>query len=517
MQTPQTYQLNGDFFLGANKKLTEDFNLDVVVGANLLKNGLDNVTISGGPFVIDGLYAPSNVYTFNRTYDYNKRESHSGYYTVDLSYKNFLTLNTTGRYDAFSTLAGIGIPKSQISIFTPSVSGSFVFSEVAHIPHMNYGKLRASYAQTSGEPLTAYQTTLYYGVEGTINGTPTGRFSNALPSGILKPYKVSEIEVGAELKFFDNRLGLDVAYFDRKTKHEIMKANFSLTTGFSSGYVPTGSTQNKGLEVLLTGTPIQSKDFGWNVSLNLTSVKTKVLETDEDGLTANQGTYRAAPGSAVTAFVKGQAGPQILAYNYSYTAKGEMIVDGSGLPVQGALASQGSVLPTLYGGLNNDFNYKGFNLSFLIDYNYGNKILSATQAATISRGLNKSTLEGRETGVTKGVLADGTANVVAAPANKYYDAVASKITSTSVLKGDYIKLRQITLGYTVPEKVFSNMPLIRSAQISLVGRNLWTIMKHSDNIDPEAGFSTLIGYAGIEGTGVPSARTYGVNVNIKFK
>lgn len=517
-QTSQTYQLNGDLFLGTNLKLNEDFHLDAIVGANILKNGFDKVTVSGGPFIIDNFNALKNVYNFGRDYEYNKRESHSGYYTVDLSYKNFLTLNTTGRFDAFSTLAGLGIPKSQTGIFTPSVSASFVFSEVAHIPKLNYGKLRASYAQTSGEPGFAYKTYSYYAIEGTVNGYPLAKFDNTLPSGLLKPFRVKEIEIGTELKFFDNRLGFDISYFNRKTRNEIMKATFSSATGYTGGYVPTGSTQNNGLEVLVTGAPIQSKNFGWNVTFNLTSVKNEILHTDENNLTISQGTYRAAPGSGTTAFVKGLAGPQIQAYDYAYTDKGEMIVDASGLPVRGKLKNMGTVLPTLYGGLTNDFSYKAFNLSFLIDYNYGNKILSATEAYTIYRGLNKSTLEGRETnGVTKGVLADGTVNTVAAAPKAYYQQVATGITSTSVVSGDYIKLRQVTLGYTVPEKVFAGMPLIRSAMVSLVGRNLWTIMKKSGNIDPEAGFSTLVQYAGIEGTGVPSTRTYGVNVNIKFK
>jgi TonB-linked SusC/RagA family outer membrane protein len=517
-KTGQNYQLNGDLFLGATKKLTEDINLDVIVGANILKNGTDLVTIGGGPFIIDGFYTPKNVYNFTRDYAYTKKESHSGYYTVDLSYKNYLTLNTTGRYDVFSTLAGVDIPNSQVKIFTPSVSASFVFSEIAHINKMNYGKFRASYAQTSGEPAVPYQTAVYYYLEGTNSGFPNGKFDNSLPSGLLKPFKVSEVELGLNLKFFDSRLGFDVAYFDRKTKKEIMKTKFSLATGYDNGYVPTGSTQNRGLELEVNGTPIQSKNFSWNVSFNLTSVKNKILETDDNGLTITNGTYRFAPGSATTAFVKGLAGPQIQAYDYTYTSKGEMIVDGDGLPVKSALKNFGSVLPTLYGGLNNNFNYKAFNLSFLIDYNYGNKILSATEASTIFRGLNKSTLEGRETNaITKGVHADGTANTTAVAPRDYYKAVSQNITATGVQNGDFIKLRQITLGYTVPEKYFSTLPLIRSATVSLVGRNLWTIMKKTNNIDPEAAFSTLVTYAGIEGTGVPSTRTYGINVNIKLK
>jgi len=518
LNTLQTYQLNADVFVGVNKKIVQDLTLDVVVGANLLKAGNENVGINGGPFIVDYLYTPTNVYSFNRNYDYSKRESHSGYYTVDLNYKNFLTLNTTGRYDAYSTLAGPGIPNKQIHVFTPSVSGSFVFSQVTHIPKLSYGKLRASYAQTSGENINAYQTAVYYGLEGTINGSPTARFSNALPSGRLKPFTLSEIEVGAELKFFDNRLGFDLAYFSRKTKHEIMNANFSTSTGFSSGVVPTGSTQNKGLEVLITGTPISQKSFNWNVSFNLTTVKNKILETDDNGLTVTLGTDRPNHGSIATAFVKGMSGPQILAYDFKYDSKGNKVVDASGLPEQGNQIALGTVLPTLYGGLNNDFSYKAFNLSFLIDYNYGNKLISATKAYSIYDGLHKMTLAGRETGITTGVHEDGSTNTTTASAQSYYQSlITNNINAVTIENGDYIKLRQLTLGYTISDRILGNIPLIRSVQVSLVSRNLWTIMKRTENIDPEAGFSTLVRYAGIEGTGVPSARTFGVNVNVKFK
>lgn len=517
MSRTQTYQLNGDALLGVSKKITSDFSIDAAVGANLLKNGYDYQTLNGGPFIVDNLYNPLNVVNAGKDYKYWKREAHSGYYTADFNYKSYLTLSTTGRYDVFSTLAGPGIPKSQMRIFTPSVSASFIFSELVKVPHMDYGKLRASFAKTSGEPFEAYKTAVYYAVEGSVNGIPTGRFSDGLPSGLLKPYTVTELEVGTELKFFDNRLGFDVAYFTRKTKNEIMQADLSRSTGYTKGYVPTGSTQNRGLEVLVTGTPVKSRNFSWNASVNFTSVSNKILETDANSNPIYLGTNRFNHGNANTVFIKGMAGPQIQVYDYKYDAKGDIVVDASGLPVAGNQVYRGSVLPTIYGGVNNEFNFKGVSLAFLIDYNYGNKVLSSTAAESVYRGLNKSTLAGRETGITVGVREDGTQNTKTASAQDYYQAVAQRITAISVLDGDYIKLRQLTLGYSLPEKVLANVPLIRTIQISLVGRNLWTIMKRSDNIDPESGFATIVRYAGIEGTGLPSTRTYGVNVNIKFK
>lgn len=526
LTTLQTSELNLDGLIGVSHKLATDLNLDATVGVNFRKNNYEYTQINGSQFVIPFLYTPTNVVSFGRNYYFYKKEIHSAFYSLDFNYKDVLLLNTTGRYDAFSTL-----PSNNRTIFTPSVSGGFVFSKFLNSNILDYGKLRVAYAQTSGEPIGgpnntnsgAYQTSLYYGVGNSINGVPVGLLNGAsgnvnnlptLNNLYLKPFTLTEIEFGTELKFFNNRLGFDIAYFTRKTRHEIQNATLSEASGYSSTVVGTGSTQNKGLEVQITGSPLRTSSFSWNVTFNITNVKNRILETDEAGLNVTLGTYR--PLNANTAFVKGLAGPQIMAHDYTYDSKGNIVVDGSGLPVQGGLIPMGSVLPTTYGGLRNDFTYKDWNLSFLIDYNYGNKILSATSYYTIYRGLNKMTLAGRETGITTGVTADGAANTVSADAQDYYQRLAS-ISKINVLNGDYIKLRQITLGYTISEKMLGKIPLFRAIQISLVGRNLWTIMKHSDNIDPEAGFASSVKYAGIEGTSLPATRTFGINANFKFK
>ena len=180
----------------------------------------------------------------------------------------------------------------------------------------------------------------------------------------------------------------------------------------------------------------------------------------------------------------------------------------AGLPVRGELINMGTVLPTLYGGWNNEFNYKGISFSFLIDYNYGNKVLSATEFYSIFRGLNQITLEGRESGVTNGGV---TAN-----AEDYYKALAQNVTSTSVVDGDFIKLRQLTLGYTFPAKWFGNTPILKGLSASLVGRNIGFLMRKAKNIDPEANFGSNINYTGIEGGNLPSTRSFGFNLNFKL-
>jgi TonB-linked SusC/RagA family outer membrane protein len=507
----ERYELNMDALIGASHKITNDLSFDAIIGASLRQNEEERVKIGGGPFILPYLYSWNNVQNNNRDYGFYETEVHSAYYSLDLAYKNFLTIGTTGRYDAYSTL-----PVDNNNIFVPSVSASFIFSELVNIRGLNFGKFRASYATTSNELSRAYQTAVYYSLGNNFNGVPIGNFSTSLPSGLLKPFTTTEVEVGADLRFFNNRLNVDIAYFTKKTKNEIMGASFSIATGYTSGYIPNGSTENKGLELQVTGTPVKNKDFNWTTTVNFTSVTSKILETDAAGNNVNLGSNRATLGNAITSYVKGYAGPQILAYDYKRDSKGQIVVDGSGYPMRGELIKMGSVLPKLYGGVNNELNYKDFNFSFLIDYNYGNKILSATSYYSIFRGLNKLTLEGRD-GITTGVTESGAVNTVKADAQGYYRSLAQNVTSVHVLDGDFIKLRQVTLGYAIPASLLSKLKVFKAARVSFVARNLAILMKNSDNIDPEATFGSNINYYGIEGTSLPSTRTYGINLNLTFK
>jgi hypothetical protein len=167
--------------------------------------------------------------------------------------------------------------------------------------------------------------------------------------------------------------------------------------------------------------------------------------------------------------------------------------------------------------LNNEFNFKNISLSFLIDYNYGNQVLSMTSYYSMVRGLNKATLVGRTSGVKVGVDANGNANTVAATPQAYYTALAQNVTKSHVQDGDFIKLRQVAIGYNLPNYMVKALRIVESMNVSLVGRNLLVLMKKTENIDPEATFGSSINYYGIEGTNLPSTRSYGVNVNIKFK
>nr|WP_294941315.1 SusC/RagA family TonB-linked outer membrane protein [uncultured Mucilaginibacter sp.] len=523
MNTSQTHinEFNADVLINGKHSLVEDLlGLDLTIGGNIRKSELTGSFINGqNGFIIPYFYSLTNFKSRDSGPQLDptaqKKQVNSAYYSADFSVKDYFVLSTTGRYDYYSSISKSVGP----GIFSPSVSGSFIFSELHRMNGVDLGKIRLSYAQTSADPL-AYANSVYYSLNNSINGFPAAGFSSQLPNLFLKPYTLKEIEAGLEMKFWGDRFGFDVTYFSRKTNNEIINGNLDWSTGYTNRYIGTGSTQNRGIEVEVHGTPVRKSGFSWTPSLNFTYVKNKILQTD--GITnANIGfgTFRpaASSGIAVTSLVVGLAGPQILATDYKRDAAGNIVFDASGLPQRGDLKAQGSTIPKIYGGFNNTFNYKQFNLGFLVDYRFGNKVLSATENGSIFRGLNKLTLEGREGGVVgKGVTEAGTPNTVSVAAQTYYQALARNVGTVSVLDGSFIKLRQVTFGYTFNSTFLRGTPF-SSIGVSAVARNLWTIMKHTDNIDPESGFSADPRYAGIEGASLPFARTYGLNVNFKFK
>ena len=517
MNTTQTHikEFNTDVLINAKHSLVEDLlNMDLSIGGNIRKSQLEGTFINGqNGFIIPYFYSLKNF----RTRDSgplidpaSKVQINSAYYSADFSIKNFLVLGTTGRYDYYSTISKSVGP----GIFSPSVSGSFIFSELYHMNGVDLGKVRLSFAQTSNGA-NAFANRVYYDINNAINGTPASGISSQLPNLFLKPFTLKELEAGLEMKFWGDRLGFDVTYFSRKTNNEIINANLDWSTGYTNRYIGTGSTQNRGLEVEIHGTPVKKSGFSWTPSFNFTYVKNKILKTDDINSNITFGTYR--PLNANLALVAGMSGPQVMAYDYQRDSNGKIVIGDNGIPVRGSLKPVGSTIPNVYGGLNNSFNYKQFNLGFLIDYRFGSKVLSGTEYYSIFRGLNKMTLDGREGGiVADGVTATGAVNTQNVSAQTYYQGLARNISTIEVLDGDFIKLRQVTLGYTFRADFLRGTPF-SSIGVSAVARNLWTIMKHTKNIDPESGFSSDPKYAGIEGTSLPFARTYGLNLNFKFK
>lgn len=509
-QKIQTSELNSDFLLAANKDLMKDLNLDVSIGANYRNRESELSDSKGNQFNTPYLYTPSNLVTRTDIYTLARLVTQSAYYTFDLNYKKFLNLSSTGRYDVYSTLPG-----NSRGIFVPGVSGSFIFSDLLRSKSISYGKIRASFAKTSGEPAQPYITQTYYATENAVNGTPLGDYDRSLPNYNLKPFTLNEFETGINLRFFDNRLDLDLTWFHRTTHNEIVSAIQSVTTGFTSAYVNLGKTRNVGTELTIQGIPVAKDNFKWKTGFNFSHIHNMLLSIDGSSRFSLTGTYR--PLNANTAMVVGKPITQIMAYDYKRDPEGNIIIGSDGIPKRGELKPMGATLPKIYGGFSNSFFYKNFSLSFLVDFKFGHKILSATENYSYVSGLNKATLPGRETGViADGVMEDGSRNTINVPAYNYYPQLATNISAISVLNGSFIKLRQAVLGYALPAKLIRKTPF-SSINLDLVGRNLFTLLKYTKNIDPESEFSSRLNYAGIEGASLPSTRTYGINLNFKFK
>jgi len=510
LDTLHTAEFNTDLLLTANHSISESLDLDVSLGANYRERNGTTDKIVGSQFIIPYLYTPENLITKNTTHSISKIVTESAYFTADLAYKQLLNFSVTGRYDVYSTL-----PSNNRGIFVPGISGSFIFSDLLSIKNLSFGKLRLDYARTSGEPTTPYTTQIYYASNDNINGVPLGDFAKDLPNYNLKPFTLDEYEAGLNLKFFESRLTLDLTYYHRVTNNEIINAKQSVTTGFTSAYVNLGKTRNSGIETAITYTPILQKDKKWDVDFNFTYVKNTLLSIDGNSNYTLTGAYR--PLNANTALVVGKPITQIMAYDYKRDASGNIIVGTDGIPKRGDFVPMGTTIPPFYGGLNNRFTFKQFQFSLLIDFRFGNKILSATENYSYVNGLNKATLVGRETGiVADGVYENGNKNTTNVPAYSYYPELASNISALSVLNGSFIKFRQATLGYVFAQKALLKTPF-RSISVDLVGRNLFTLLKYTKNIDPESEFSPILAYAGIEGASLPATRTFGINFNFKFK
>jgi TonB-linked SusC/RagA family outer membrane protein len=505
-----TSELNGDVLLTASKWISHDFHLDFSLGGNYRERRNTLESVRGSQFRIPYLYTPENLVTSTKTYGKSKIVTESAYYTADLSFRRFLNLAFTGRYDIYSTL-----PANNRGIFVPGISGNFIFSDLMKIPGLDFGKFRLDFAKTSGEPIVPYTTQIYYTENTQVNGTPIGSFTGELPNYNLKPFTLKEVEAGIDLKFFNSKLSIDLTYFNRLTNNEIINANQSITTGFSSAYVNLGKTRNSGVELALGFAPIVRTNSKWQINFNLTKVKNTLLSIDGNSNYTLTGTYR--PLNANTALVVGKAITQVMAYDYLRDAKGNIVIGSDGIPKRGNFIPMGSTIPNLYGGLTNSFSFKQFNISFLIDYRFGNKVLSATEHYSYVSGLNKATLVGRETGiVATGVLESGAINSLNVPAYTYYAELANNISALSVLDGCFIKLRQASIGYIIPKLKLLKTPF-STINIDLVGRNLFTLLKYTKNIDPESQFSPTLAYAGIEGASLPATQTFGINVNFKFK
>lgn len=497
-------ELNMDVLIGKPFAVNNDLIITPNAGANLMKQRLEIISTNGQRFIIPHFHTITN--TANRQVDYSdiRQEMQSVYGTMEIAYKDFLFFNASGRNDWFSTLA----PGDQLGIFYPSVSSSFVFSEFLPEGLMNLGKVRVGYANV-GQATDPYITTLTYGFNNftltkITDGVPaqitSGRITpGPIPNNNLKPSLASEFEIGTEMSFYDSRLTVDFSFYNKVSKNEIIAGPTSIASGFSAAMLNIGEMRNRGFELLISGTPVRAGKFTWNTTLNGSINDNKIISLAE-GVSEIQvpgGVSRR--GNGFIHHVEGLPAFQVMAFDYERDGSGNIVLE-NGIPKRGELKAYGSALHRINAGFVNEINYGNFNAGFIIDGKFGGKIFSSSEQYATRFGLHEKTVAGREN-LESGVD----------PQN-YYEAYSDRVSGQFVYDASFIKFRQFTLGYNLPTKWFNNK--IQNANISLVGRNLFILMRKTDNIDPEAAFS--IGTPGLEMGGVPPVRTYGFNLNIKL-
>ncbi|MCD2425634.1 SusC/RagA family TonB-linked outer membrane protein [Niabella pedocola] len=512
-----------NYMLTANikKDIGQRFNIGATIGGNIMKQNVHlftGATPAGAGLITPGVYTLVNISAPPTITEARPRKQiNSLFGTATIGYNNNIFLELSGRNDWSSTL-----PAANRSYFYPSASTSIVFSDwLKNAKWLSFGKVRAGIAQV-GSDTDPYNIYLTYGLPQLFNGTPYVSVDDLKRNPSLLPEKTTEKEAGIELKLFNNRVGIDFTYYDRVTKNQIIPVNVSPADGYTQYLLNAGSVSNKGIELRLDGTPVQSEHFKWNIGFNFSKNKNKILDLAQNGNEVidriNIGTERRLNQVSVVA-VKGQPLGTLYGFDYTYL-NGQKVLDESGHYIKTAtVVPLGSVYPDYVGGITNNLTYKNISLGALVDYSKGGKFFSYTNMYGLASGLLEETADGniRETGVdVSGVLADGTPFTKTIPAMDHFkNNFGKNINAANIYDASYVYLREVTLGYQLPP-TWADKISASNIRLSLYGRNLWLIKSNAPNVDPSNIANGTGNIQGLEGGALPSIRSFGLNLNIGF-
>lgn len=514
-------EVNYMFTTNVKKDFGERFNAGATIGGNIMKQTVrlfTGATPAGAGLITPGVYTLNNISAPPTiTESMPRKQINSLFGTATLGYDNTIFLDLTGRNDWSSSLYS-----SNNSYFYPSASTSIIFSEwLKNAKWLSFGKIRGGIAQVGSDtdPYRIFQT---YSSAQLFNGVPFLTVDDVKNNINLLPEKTTEKEAGIEVKMFNSRVGVDFTYYDRITRNQIIPVNFSPSSGYTQFVLNAGSVSNKGIELRLDGTPIQTDNFKWNIGINFSKNRNKVVDLAQNGQEVVDritiGTERRLNQVSVVA-IKGQPLGTLVGYDYTYL-NGQKVIDSLGHYVKtSSVVPLGSVYPDYVGGVSNTFTYKNVTLSALVDFSKGGKFFSYTNMYGLYSGLLEETAAGniREAGVeVSGVLKDGT------PYSKTIQAIdhfknnfGRNINAANVYDASYIYLREVTLGYQLPES-WAQKISANNITLSLYGRNLWLIKSNAPNVDPSAITNGTGNIQGLEGGALPSIRSLGLNLNIGF-
>ncbi len=509
------YEINSDALVTYKNKIGDRFSYSGSVGGNLLRSRYTSTSA-----YINGMVTPGVYKLSNGLYDIIFKPSHSNYdinsvYAfANFSYDDKVFLDVTGRNDWSSTL-----PKDNWSFFYPSVNTSIILSKLANLPRqISYAKLRMSFAQV-GNGTNPYETAKYYLLSDFPSSATT---DNTLYNTGLKPEISTSYEAGLELKFLKNRIGLDFGVYRTYTKNQIIPIRIDQSTGYSRATVNAGEIRNQGIEIVLNGSPIKTRDFQWNTTLTWSTNKSKVLSLAEELGGDKQQVIGTAGNASIIAEVGGEMG-DIWGFGFVRSPDGQIVYKASdGLPERpAAIQKIGNAYADWRGGFFNEFVYKNFRFNFLIDGQKGGLIYSQTHHKMMEQGKLKSTLPGREEGfiIGEGVVADATGykpNTKKVTVGDYYgDFYRRANVESNSFDASFLKLREVRLEYSIPKKFLGKLK-IQQASVGLYGRDL-AMITDFPVFDPET--ASLNGDTILPGAEIgqlPSTRTLGINLNFKF-
>ncbi|RLK06663.1 SusC/RagA family TonB-linked outer membrane protein [Tenacibaculum discolor] len=525
--------INNDVYLSYNNSFDNGISVSAILGHNLYQTQYNRTTVEATSIIVPGLYSLANTEKQVATDFKSRRKLHGIYTDINLDYKNTYFLNITGRNDWSSTL-----PKENNSYFYPSVNGAIVFTELFEKNDIiNFGKIRGGYAEV-GSDAAPYSldfgfapATSYFVQYSLSNNIPQGgiigfQAPRTLPNANLKPQRKKEYEVGLDLRLFRNIVDLKFTYYNSDTEDQLIAVDVPLSTGFFRKSVNAGSVNNSGIELDLNISPLKTlnTDLKWDIGVTFNKNKQKV-ESLAEGLQEFQ---LQSGWSGLT--IKASPGEEFGLYGTAFKRndEGEYIINkATGLKEVVANQRLGNTAPDWTMGINNSFNYKGFNLSFLVDIKEGGTLFSGTSASLRSSGLAYETLTNRgesfvDAGVNEVTAPDGTVtyeeNTTPVQNQEEYwgNESATSNTEGNIFDASYIKLREVALSYSLPSK-FLEDKFFTGIRFGVEARNLWIIQDHVPHIDPEVNFFGTGGPAAtVEFASVPSIKSVGFNVKLTF-
>jgi TonB-linked SusC/RagA family outer membrane protein len=500
------------------------------IGGNLMQTDFSSLSSSVGLLVVPNLFSLNNgVSPAGVSEGVSKRRINSVYSSAQISYDDYLFLDATFRNDWSSTLS-----RENRSFFYPSVSLSYVFSDMltsmgTTLPNwFSFGKLRASYAQV-GNDLAPYQLLNTFNIGKDPNGNTTAGRNNILLDPNVRSELINSLELGTEMRFLQGRIGLDLSYYKTNATRQLIDLPMDALSGYTAKKVNAGDIQNTGIELVIDGKVLgKPNGFNWTTSFNYSRNNNTVEELSEG---VNRYMLGGFDDLSVLAVV-GEKYGEIYGTKYSRVKDvkspffNQILLNADGIPTRDPeIVKLGNQQATALIGFTNNFEYKGFGLSFLVDARIGGEIFSATHVAMQARGTSNVTAPNglRESFVVPGVISNGSGGYVAntkqVTPQQYWLGVATAnnlgISEANIYDASNVRLRNVQLSYAFSPKFLANKP-IKNAKIGVSCNNVWLIKSHMNGIDPESVYATSGNATGFENAGLPTMRTFLINLALGF-